>query len=190
MKDWSEIIKNLVTAAAIVLGGIWALIEFNTLLEATRAEQEAEVARRELAEAEILSLRVEAQASVLAEGGYRIDGHVRIENVGTVRAEIPLDEDRGRMDVVQLVPANGQAVAIDRTSFTFRDHRGPVETVLVLPTRTVSLPFAFWVDSPGLYLLVCEIDVPPGLDAAADGGTARSIWQQMALVDVRAPASE
>jgi hypothetical protein len=43
-KDWSEIIKNLVSAAAVITGGWWVLYQWNTIFPKTRADVQSAAA--------------------------------------------------------------------------------------------------------------------------------------------------
>lgn len=159
-KAISETIRNYVVALAVIVGGGWTVFEFASLerIERTRieralAETELEQARRQLLQNR-LELRLGADAKAVEPGAFLILGELSMENVSNIRVDVPLDPEFSTLQAVHLRRRPGDdPLASNRQIWRPRDHKGPISGVTVLPGRELVLPFAFWVDAPGVYLL-------------------------------------
>lgn len=159
-KTVSETIRNYIVALAVVGGGGWTVFEFASLerIERTRIERELKTTELERVRRQLLrqrlELRLTADAKVIEPGRFLILGEVVMDNVSDVRVDVPLDPEFSTLQAVHLrqLPG-GETVASNRQIWRPRDHKGPIAGVTVHPGREIVIPFAFWVDTPGIYLL-------------------------------------
>jgi len=206
----SEVVKNYVTALAIVVGGAWALYQFSALLEREKARIEveslrigletdrlsaAEARRQALLRDELKggTLQIEIDARAEAEGdGFVVLGAVAIANISDIRVDISLDPAQSALELRRLVPRGGTVLTADAQSWQPRDHEGPIAGMTALPGRRLSIPFAFWVDRPGVYLISFEAGIAEAssvTDAALreSYGLETFAWQENRIIRV-APA--
>lgn len=208
-KHISEYVKNYCTALAIVIGGIWALIKFGALLEVEQARVDLERAHaaleldrleidvyrrakfRDLQAEAVLQIGIEATASP-SKGGFVVLGRVLIENVSDLRTEISLAPNTSLIGLTRIMPVGGQVVSANPQIYRPRAHSGPIDRLVSLPSRTLSLPFVFWVDQAGIYQITFEAEVRVGGSIADEEflrsiGLAELVWQEVALIRVEAP---
>lgn len=165
-KALSEAIKNYVVALGILIGGGWTVYEFAMLERAERSQLERALAETKLARERLqllqyrLNLTLETDVIANEAGGFLILGEVKMENVSDIRVEVPLEPSRSTLQALRLEPQPGEdPLSANRQIWRPRDHLGPITGVTVLPSRTITLPFTFWVETPGIYLLSFQSEI-------------------------------
>lgn len=170
-KNTSETIRNYVAAIAIVVGGGWTVYEFASLERVERTRLERQIAEedlererranlREALKEPTLDINLSVETAAEKDGSFVLLGEVSMENTSDIRVDIPLGPERSTLQLLRLEQRPGDTpLAVDRQVWRPRDHAGPVAGVTVLPGRKISLPFAFWVDAPGVYLISFQSEV-------------------------------
>ena len=147
----AKLIKEIMLIVALVIGGIWAYYRF-VVLESASAKIAYEKA---LANSKAFGMQVAIEASSFAEHGCKVFGTVSLQNLGSEQVEI---------DLATSPPVSVSPIAIDRAGhFTKKKSTRhywiddtdaqPRPKAVVVPGRTVTLPFAFDAEKPGLYLM-------------------------------------
>jgi hypothetical protein len=110
LKVQSEIVNNLVVAAAVAVGGGWAWYTFNGRLELENSRAQLEKIRHEIAALKRRSVSVELQAEQLPDLGSRLQLQVRVKiaNDGAVEVTVPIPKGALRVTPVVGTTSPGQ----------------------------------------------------------------------------------
>lgn len=202
----SEAIRNYVTAFAVIVGGGWAVFEFAALERVERAQLEREIAEGERARQRREDLRaamkeptlaIEFDANVVIQESDKhiVMGKILLTNISDLRVDIPNSAGLLTIQIVRLLPGpNGTPLTSDRQAWVPRDHTGPIAGFTVLPGRTIAIPYVFWVEAPGIYLLSYQSVVDEGILVQDDAirekyGLDKILWSETKLVRVLERAS-
>lgn len=209
-KNVTEAVKNVVVALGVIVGGVWALYQFSVLLQRESAQTALALERLEL---NLNRFRLdEAGRQALARddikgGTLQIDlttrteveddrfvvlGVVEIRNVSDIRVDISLDPAASTLQMRRLMQRDNTVLSVDAQSWRPRDHRGPLAGITALPGRTLSIPFVFWVDDPGIYLVTFEAEVAEATSVTDEAlretyGLETFEWQENRIIRVAPP---
>jgi hypothetical protein len=194
-KDLFDVIKVALEAVAIVAGGVWAAYTFGSLRQIAKARAEianTEAARRKT-EAELKALDEHARVGAVIEIDLAVttcrvaqDPRVflsvlaEVSNRGNRNAQIEYPPHPFKAYAVQ-VSAQGELSTTLVASAAVLSSVDPSKHSLKLLVRAGGrerLPFLVAVPSPGLYLLVLSLPLPPAEQAIADqyGFIAKGRW--------------
>jgi hypothetical protein len=179
LKNLSETAKNLITALAILVGGVWTLYTFRTLgeeqksrsllanIEATTANASAQ--RRE-AELKAQDFPLGLELVVRPRGRRRIYVSATLHNPGAGPLVLTFREPTFRL--ARIVRTAGgpslTAVAEGRAVYLTAQGASPVPTRRLLGQQTRRVPYLFDVAEPGDYLVQANVHYRDESDAAED----------------------
>lgn len=163
-KNNTEAIKNIVIAAAVIIGGIWSLVQFNAKFEAEIANANFQKLKNENLQRPIVS--VELRTEVIADsfnGGWLLNIDAIMKNSGKTDTALMLEADAVR--VAKIVYKDGSIAnymeMIYATAVSLPLSYQETEAMKPIPTRTISLLtghekrvyFSFNIQEPGVYMI-------------------------------------
>lgn len=216
-------IESLAVATAVVFGGIWTLYTFGRLGTTKRAQSELAELQQKLSRTAQLNIDMRGwHVPGANEGEYLLLAQAVIENVGARRTNLQFPEDR-RPFHAMLIDAAGtgdlRLGSVLSSGIPYGDGRAEFsQRAVVGPGARVTLPAAFLVTQPGLYLVSfsatpsvdvqqslheegvpqpnqaqwtgrCYVMVAPGDDAATDE-SQRAPQSRQAIASGADPASQ
>lgn len=166
-------IESLAVAIAVVFGGLWTLYTFGRLGTTKRAQSELAELQQKLSRTAQLNIDVRGwHVPAANEGEYLLLAQAVIDNVGARRTNLQFPADRRPFHAMLVDATDTGDLALGpvlSSGIPYGDGRAEFsQRAVVGPGARVTLPAAFLVTRPGLYLVsfsaTPSIDVQQSLD--------------------------
>lgn len=177
--------ESFAVAAAVILGGIWTLFTFGKLGATKRAKFELAELQQKLSRSAQLNIDIRGwQVLDPSDGSFLLFAHVTIENVGTRRTNLQFPTNRRPFHAMRVESTGSGDLKLGQslsTGIPYGD--GGTEfsqRAVVGPGARVTLPAAFRVVEPGLYLVsfsaIPSVDVHQSLGEDGVPDPSRTQW--------------
>ena len=157
LKNRTEAIKNIVFAAAVVIGGVWTLYTFWSLQSSNRATAELEELNSRIFRQPVLQIDFNIKQESLAnDANNYLSGYVNIKNVGKRNALMKFQDNNPPFTATE-VTFNSSGEPVLGKKYAQYPPKYAGYTIRVGDTEKI--PFFLRVGSPGLYFVDFEVQV-------------------------------
>lgn len=196
----SEVWKNYLGLAALIIGGWWAVYTFHELQSSYSADIDIE---RKEASRLLLDFDIKVtELNSASEGLIGLEVEVYVVNQGILPARIELSESNSSFSVVKLKPGVdvnqnpniGKFYTAEPFSFFNGKTWGVNSSIVALPKVTTSIKYFVQVQEPGYYFVSfsapVSLDAQRAIDARAIGDKPSSssvshVWNSQKYFSVR-----
>lgn len=159
-KDLAEGIQSIAIAAAVVIGGIWAIYRFLSLRELGRARVELERLQKSLVERATINVSLSARSQTNPNGnGYYIEVLATLSNVGN-RTEV-LNWSEGGVHTAPVVGQEKGNVILGDGIETKQVGGMSLISSTLAPSEVTVFSFLVPVAKPGFYYVVFAVPGTP-----------------------------
>ena len=184
--------QSLTIAAAVVIGGAWALYRFLSLKTIEKARADLERTKRQLQARGLLQLELSARELFMPENDVMlIELRIAVTNVGT-GPEI-LNWNESSVTAARLTHDSELKVGTEVQGRYLTTDSSPLYGCSIHPTQIEGFSFVISVTEPGLYLIEARISGSPeeaqhtkneAESGGVDVGDSAIVWQDTIYFNV------
>jgi len=157
LKNKSEAIKNIVFAAAVVIGGVWTLYTFWSLQSSHRAAAELEELNSRIFRQPVLQIEFNIeQKSLINDASNYLSGYVYIKNIGKRNALLKFKDGNPPFSATEVTfDSSGEPVLGKK----YAQYPPKYAGYSIRVGDSEKIPFFLRVGNPGLYFVDFDVKV-------------------------------
>lgn len=185
-KNVTEGLKNIILGLAILIGGGWALFEFDVLKKTENAELELQQLKDKLERKHNITIAIEVDDDALIDTKpFQLLGVAKLHNKGRKYATLHVSPNT--ITAAKVTFNDDGVISYGETHrYTVETQLADIKYISLLPDASAEVPFIFQLDQAGIYSILFRVEMKPSdyTDAKASKGVDKVSWQQQILVNV------